>query len=117
VQTENGRRYGKVKLIEEGSSYYLECSDDAALAEVRAALKAPEGRIQVSPEFRGQVKQILLKIGYPVVEMAGYGDASALQFNLNDTLSLRWYQEEAAAAFHAGGSVTGGGAAKAAPPA
>ena len=105
---ENGRRYGKVTLIEEGNSYYIECSDTAVLAEIRAALKVPEGRIQVSSAFRGQVKQILLKMGYPVVDMAGYSDASALLLELNENLDLRWYQEEAAAAFHAGGGVTGG---------
>lgn len=105
---ENGRRYGKVTLIEEENSYFIECSDIAVLAEIRAALKVPEGRIQVSPAFRGQVKQILLKIGYPVVDLAGYSDASALRLELKENLDLRWYQEEAVAAFHAGGGVTGG---------
>ena len=105
---ENGRRYGKVTLVEEEGKYFLKCSDAAVLAEVRSALRVPDGRIEVSPAFRGQVKQILLKIGYPVVDLAGYADSSSFKIDLNNSLKLRWYQEEAAAAFHAGGGVTGG---------
>lgn len=105
----NGKRYGKVRLLEEDGSFFIECADSGVLAEVRAALKVPEGeRIRVSPAFRGQVKQILLKIGYPVLDLAGYSDAEALQVVLNDSFELRWYQKEAADAFHSGGGVTGG---------
>ncbi|MDR2713422.1 MAG: DEAD/DEAH box helicase [Clostridiales bacterium] len=104
-----GKRYGKVRLIEEDGAFFLECADEDALTEVQSALKAPPGeRIRVSPAFRGQVKQILLKIGYPVLDMAGYAEAQAFRVDLNDSLKLRWYQEEAADAFHAGGSVSGG---------
>ena len=104
-----GRRYGKVRLIEEGGAYFLECADDGVLAEVRAALKAPPGeRIAVSPAFRGQMKQILLKIGYPVVDVAGYAPAAPFSITANNSFAPRWYQTEAADAFHAGGSVMGG---------
>ncbi|MDR2855168.1 MAG: DEAD/DEAH box helicase [Methanomicrobiales archaeon] len=104
-----GRRYGKIRLIEEGGSFYLDCADDDVLAEARSALKSPAGeRIRVSQAFRGEAKQILLKIGYPVMDLAGYAQASPFQISLNSHLRLRWYQTEAAEAFHAGGSVTGG---------
>ena len=106
---EYGQRYGKVKLVEDSGEFILECSDEGVLAEVRAALKSPTGeQIKVSPAFRGQMKQILLKIGYPVVDLAGYSESSPFMVALNDSFALRWYQTEAAAAFHAGGSVTGG---------
>jgi len=110
---ENGRRYGKVVLIEEGGKYFLKCDDANVLSEIRAALKLsgdtdPPGRIPVDPALRGHVKQVLLKIGYPVVDLAGYAEASAFSINLNESLELRWYQEDAASAFHAGGGVTGG---------
>ena len=104
-----GKRYGKVRLVEDRGELILECSDDAVFAEVRAALKSPAGeRIKVSPAFRGQMKQVLLKIGYPVVDLAGYSEASPFSVALSDSFALRWYQVEAATSFHAGGSVTGG---------
>jgi len=104
-----GKRYGKVRLIEELGEFYLECSDEGVLAEVRTALKSPTGeRIRVSAAFRGQMKQILLKIGYPVVDLAGYSEAALFSIKLNDSFAMRWYQAEAAESFHAGGRVTGG---------
>ena len=102
-------RYGKVRLIEESGRYYLECDDDATSLEVRTALKAPkEGRLEVSSIFRGEMKQILLKIGYPVADLAGYGAATGFSIPLKKSFVPRWYQQEATDAFHAGGSVTGG---------
>lgn len=105
---ENGSRYGKVTLVEEKGNYYLNCSDNNILIEIRSILKVPEGRILVSPSFRGQLKQILLKFGYPVVDLAGYSESTKLIIKSAQNMSLRWYQKDAAAAFHAGGEVTGG---------
>ena len=105
----NSERYGKVRLVEEAGRFFLECNDETVSLEVRAALKTPGGgRIEVSSAFRGQMKQILLKIGYPVVDLAGYGDAAEFSIALKDSFTPRWYQNEAADAFHAGGSVMGG---------
>ena len=102
-------RYGKVRLVDDGGRYFLECPDTAVSLEVRAALKAPAGeRIEVSPAFRGQMKQILLKLGYPVVDLAGYGEAAGFSLAFKDSFVPRWYQVAAADAFHAGGSVSGG---------
>lgn len=104
-----GKRYGKVRLVEENGEFFLECSDAGVLSEVQAALKAPDGeRIGVSPVFRGHIKQVLLKIGYPVIDLAGYAEAEKFQITLNESFAMRWYQTEAAGSFHAGGSVTGG---------
>ena len=104
-----GKRYGKIRLIEEDGSLYLDCADDNILAEARSALKSPAGeRIKISQAFRGEAKQILLKIGYPVMDLAGYSESAPFQIPLSSHLHLRWYQIEAADAFHAGGSVTGG---------
>ena len=104
-----GRRYGKIRLVAEGDAFYLECADADTLLEARTILKAPEGdRIRVSSAFRGQIKQILLKAGYPVVDLAGYSEAAAFRVELNGSFTQRWYQTEAADAFHAGGGVTGG---------
>jgi len=104
-----GKRYGKVRLVEEAGALFLECADASVRAEVETALKSPKGeRIRVSSVFRGQMKQILLKIGYPVIDLAGYAEASEFRIVLNGSFALRWYQTNAADAFHAGGSVTGG---------
>ncbi|MCL2336519.1 MAG: DEAD/DEAH box helicase [Firmicutes bacterium] len=104
-----GKRYGKIRLVEEEGVLFLDCADADVLAEARSALQAPAGeRIRISPAFRGQAKQILLKIGYPVMDLAGYAMAAPFQIPLSSDLDLRWYQKEAAEAFHGGGSVTGG---------
>jgi DNA excision repair protein ERCC-3 len=106
---DNGRRYGKVRLIKEQGSLYLECEDESVLIEIKTALKLPYSeRIIVSPLFRGQIKQILLKMGYPVMDLAGYGESEPFRISLNDSFDLRWYQSSAMEAFYAGGSVTGG---------
>ena len=44
-----GKRYGKVRLLEEQGEFFLECSDVNVLAEVQAVLKSPNGEhIRVS---------------------------------------------------------------------
>src|SRR6185436_13098560 len=65
---------------------------------------------------RGELKQVLVKLGYPVDDRAGYRTGDTLQFTLRTGSSdgtpkpfaLRDYQTAAAAAFHAGGSDRGG---------
>ena len=110
-------RYGKVRMVEESGRYFLTCEDEAVFLEVRAALRTGAGaskealvkkRIEVSAAFRGQMKQILLRIGYPVLDLAGYGEAAGFSVVLKDSFILRQYQMEAAETFHAGGSVMGG---------
>lgn len=63
---------------------------------------------------RGELKQELLKIGYPVKDEAGYirGDQLTLQWKsvlpTGEPFELRDYQREAAEAFHQHGSQAGG---------
>ncbi len=63
---------------------------------------------------RGEVKQRLIRIGFPVDDRGGFVDGDPLKIELrSETLDgapfgLREYQSGAAAAFHAGGSVLGG---------
>ncbi|MGC7194427.1 helicase, partial [Mycobacteroides abscessus subsp. abscessus] len=54
---------------------------------------------------RGRVKQMLLKIGWPAEDLAGYVDGEAHPITLEqDGWALRDYQEMAADSFWAGGS-------------
>ncbi len=61
----------------------------------------------VHPSERGRLKQMLLKIGWPAEDLAGYVDGEAHPITLDfdsDPWHLRDYQEFAAESFWAGGS-------------
>ncbi len=76
--------------------------------------RLPTGEIVVKPEYRGQVKLALIRLGFPVEDLAGYREGEAYDIQLATSLesgepfSLRPYQGSAVDAFHAGGEVTGG---------
>ncbi len=61
--------------------------------------------VVVHPSERGNIKQALLKVGWPAEDLAGYVDGEAHPIALNeDDWSLRPYQREAADSFWHGGS-------------
>jgi DNA excision repair protein ERCC-3 len=61
--------------------------------------------VAVHPSERGNIKQALLKVGWPAEDLAGYVDGEAHPIALNeDDWSLRPYQREAADSFWHGGS-------------
>jgi DNA excision repair protein ERCC-3 len=70
--------------------------------------------IRVKPESRGALKVALIKLGYPVEDLAGYRDGAPLEVRLRDRLpdgsafTLRAYQREAVEAFYGGGRTSGG---------
>jgi len=72
------------------------------------------GRILVNKDYRGHIKQALIRIGYPVEDLAGYDEGAAYGFNLRGTtlsgknFVMRDYQRKAVEVFHAGGSRQGG---------
>ncbi|MCX8037306.1 MAG: helicase-associated domain-containing protein [Candidatus Sumerlaeia bacterium] len=115
-------RYGQLKLIVENDALIL-VAKDPALAKELAANRALERffervidkeRIEVKRGMRGRVKQALIKIGWPVEDLAGYVEGEPIEIRLRDrTLSgkpfqLRQYQRDAADVFWAGGSTRGG---------
>jgi len=115
-------RYGRLKLVRRGNDLVL-CADDAPLAEeisrnrhVIPFLGArPDPRsFLVAPKDRGCLKQVLIKAGFPVEDLAGYVDGEPLAFDILDVtkqgapFGLRGYQRESAAAFHASGAARGG---------
>jgi DNA excision repair protein ERCC-3 len=116
-------RYGRVKLILENGKLLLVSDDAPLMAELaRHKLVAPLLRARTSPTRfeihaadRGRIKQVLLQVGYPAEDLAGYAEGAALAFQLRDAcqangeaFTLRHYQTEAAEIFHAGGGPTGG---------
>jgi DNA excision repair protein ERCC-3 len=61
--------------------------------------------VAVHPSERGHLKQVLLKLGWPAEDLAGYVDGEAHPIALDTTgWSPRPYQEQAAAGFWHGGS-------------
>ena len=115
-------RYGLLKLVREGQSLVLVSDDEALITEVwhskpvRAHLLEIMGpnRLLVHPRMRGHVKQALIRIGYPVEDLAGYVEGEPLPMSLAQQMGdgrpfcVREYQREAADVFHAGGSSRGG---------
>ncbi len=83
-------RYGRVQLIKEDGELFL-VSDDlplmveiAGTASVKPFISATgrATRLRVRPGMRGQVKQALVKIGYPVEDLAGYVEGEHLDIRL-----------------------------------
>ena len=116
------RRYGLLRLAPgPGGRLALRCDEPATLQELCAQPTVAklvevddDGGVTLAAEARGEVKQALVKLGYPVDDRAGYRQGEALAFALRDAAAgrqgfrLRDYQQAAAAAFHAGGSDRGG---------
>ena len=114
-------RYGLLRIERVGDEFVLVAGNPDALAEVLghksiAALveTSPEGRITVSQENRGVIKQSLIKIGFPVDDRGGYVEGDPFEVPLRTEtrggmpFALRPYQTEAARSFYQGGSVLGG---------
>jgi DNA excision repair protein ERCC-3 len=97
-------------------------ADDALLLEEVAtspltkALVSRDGpgSLLVSEEMRGEVKQALVKLGWPVEDLAGYVEGAPLAVAWRDAtpdgrpFALRDYQHDAVRSFDRGGDVTGG---------
>ena len=117
-------RYGKVKLVrlDETDEHVLQSDDPIALEEILASpqvrpflgLRRGENQISIQPGTRGRIKQALIKIGFPVEDLAGYVQGDPLDVTLRDEtvsglpFALREYQRDAAEVFYANGARTGG---------
>ncbi|QHG80689.1 DNA repair helicase XPB [Rhodococcus rhodochrous] len=109
-------RYGRLQLVKNPAhGLTLVSLDRAVLAEVLRNKKiAPmlgaridDDTVIVHPSERGRVKQMLLKIGWPAEDLAGYVDGEAHSISLDfetNPWNLRDYQELAADSFWSGGS-------------
>ena len=107
-------RYGRLKLVKHPAhGLILETDDPAILTEVTrskkiiplVASRIDDTTIPVHPSARGQIKQELTKLGWPVEDLAGYVDGESHPIALNhDGWALRDYQQYAAESFWEGGS-------------
>jgi DNA excision repair protein ERCC-3 len=107
-------RYGRLRLeMDPVHGLILITTDTAVLEEVIRAKKiAPllgaridAETITVLPSQRGQIKQSLLRLGWPAEDFAGYVDGQAHDISLvQKDWKIRPYQELAAEGFFHGGS-------------
>jgi len=117
------RRYGLIRLEKFGEDLLLK-SEDALLLDELCGYKAvsrllsariADGKYAIKPLFRGIIKQELIRLGYPVLDLAGYAQGEACPVSLRETTAagkpfrLRDYQQEAVEAFYAGGASAAGG--------
>jgi len=116
-------RYGRLKLYRtEDGGLALQSDEPILIAELLSHRllrdytcgTASGNRILVKPEDRGNVKCALIKLGFPVEDLAGYADGAPLDVELRDVtvggreFGLRKYQRESVDAFYMNGSNHGG---------
>ena len=87
-------RYGKVKLVKEENGELVIISNEKGFLQEIANHRAVQPFIQerlsndkivVKKEYRGHIKQALIKIGFPVEDLAGYDEGNKYAFNLKAT--------------------------------
>jgi DNA excision repair protein ERCC-3 len=115
-------RYGRLKLERaDDGDLNLVTQDAALIAELAHHKKLREYLIErtdrgfkVKAGHRGVVKQLLIGIGYPAEDLAGYTEGADFPTTLRHVARtglpfiVRDYQREAADIFYAGGDVRGG---------
>ncbi|HUS58972.1 MAG TPA: DNA repair helicase XPB [Planctomycetota bacterium] len=115
-------RYGLLKLLRVDDKLVLFSEDPVVITEVWNSKSVRQYLLEligpdkalVNPRMRGHVKQALIRIGYPVEDLAGYVEGDPLPMGMAEVtvaghpFHLRHYQQEAADVFHAGGSTRGG---------
>jgi len=114
--------YGKLVLRQDPSGRLrLEVTEAAILERLRHDpalqpfwLEERDGALMVAARERGNLKQALVRAGYPVKDLCGYVSGTALDIGLRDrtpdgrAFRLRDYQQDAVQAFYHAGSATGG---------
>ncbi|MGH3384155.1 MAG: DNA repair helicase XPB [Nocardioidaceae bacterium] len=107
-------RFGRLRLSKHPSHGLVLISSDRPVLEeilrskrVKPMLgdRVDDDTVVVHPSQRGNLKQALLKLGWPAEDLAGYVDGEAHAIALDQTeWQLRPYQREAAESFWHGGS-------------
>ncbi|MFP5283951.1 MAG: helicase-associated domain-containing protein, partial [Actinomycetes bacterium] len=107
-------RYGRLRIEKHPShGLVLVTTDRPVLTEVLRSAKVKglvgqridDDSVVVHPSERGHLKQVLLKLGWPAEDLAGYVDGERHPIALaQDGWSLRPYQTMAAESFWHGGS-------------
>lgn len=107
-------RYGRLRLLKHPAhGLIMQATDRSVLAEVLRSKKvAPmvgaridSDTVVVHPSERGALKQVLLRLGWPAEDLAGYvaGEAHPIALR-QEGWALRDYQRQAAQNFWDGGS-------------
>jgi DNA excision repair protein ERCC-3 len=107
-------RYGRLQLVQHPvHGLVLQSLDRAVLTEVMRSkrtagllgVRIDDDTVVVHPSERGHLKQVLVKLGWPAEDLAGYVDGEHHDIALTpDGWSLRPYQEHAVESFFHGGS-------------
>lgn len=116
-------RYGKLRLVREGEQLLLEGEAEDSLrtmlceGELRSLLASPaspNGPWMIPVAERGRLKQELLRLGYPVLDQAGYHEGEQLSLELRQhslagaEFAMRDYQEQAVQLFVQSGRIQEG---------
>jgi DNA excision repair protein ERCC-3 len=112
--TDTMARYGRLRIEKHPAhGLVLVGTDRPVLTEVLRSAKikgllgarVDDDTVVVHPSERGHLKQVLLKLGWPAEDLAGYVDGEAHHIELDQTeWHLRPYQKLAADSFWHGGS-------------
>ncbi|GAA1403401.1 MULTISPECIES: DNA repair helicase XPB [Oerskovia] len=114
-------RYGRLQLVAHPThGLVLQATDKAVLAEVLKSKRTAglvgdrlgDDSVIVHPSERGHLKQVLLKLGWPAEDLAGYVDGEKHPIDLSPTdpahedkpWAMRPYQQQAVEGFWHGGS-------------
>ena len=105
-------RFGKLVISRDDEGLILVSDSAAVMAEVSSNKKIGEllteridSGFRIQPWARGQLKQQLLKLGWPAEDTAGFTPGTPYEISLdNSQWELRDYQKQAVEKFQAGGS-------------
>ena len=115
-------RYGQIRLIKQDDQLILESDDVALITEIAGhqtvkpfiVEQIDTRSIRIGDRFRGHIKQALIKLGFPVEDLAGYVTGTHLDIVMREAthsdhdFMLRDYQHAAVRAFHVDGGPRGG---------
>ncbi len=115
-------RYGRLRLFMKDGSLMLQAEDNLLMTEIRHTkslqkylLNPIDARtVEIPLLERGRIKQMLIKIGFPVEDLAGYTEGDKLELRFREITTHgkpffpRPYQEAATASYWAGGAASGG---------
>lgn len=120
--TKTMERYGLLQIMSDEGKLWLTSRDPLVLREITnyksiqkvLNCSTTSESIEIPLGARGVIKQELIRLGYPVQDLAGYVEGAELHVALRSESSshtpfaLRDYQEQAVNAYYAEGSVYGG---------
>lgn len=119
---EQMKRYGLLKLVKKDGDIILTSRDVPLFADIVGEKRIQPfiesvidaGSAKIRPNLRGHVKQALIKLGFPVEDLAGYEDGDPCPIDVRShmqdghPLVIRDYQNSAVNAFYRGGGPEGG---------